>query len=294
MEINSMNRLYKYLLCVFIISVSIGSLVYFLPHNMSDYDAYNRNLDGTVRHLLNGRLGYFFNLKYIGISAIACLILLTQINFKTISRSTLFSLVLILLVGVFLSFYAYINYRYISTLLPLMIGLMITLSSNLLNNKEQKTWFSSLLLIQIIIFALVISFSFYPKYKSRLVNTAVISSPKNLVQCPNIYHFINDSIGRECKFLINNLPEFYVYTKHYGVFYWSGDDEYFNNKGTFNLLKNKSNEQVMRYIKDSLNLKFVLTNQQLTPYNNRFNLILKDYFKLRKKDQLGNELYELL
>ena len=62
----------------------------------------------------------------------------------------------------------------------------------------------------------------------------------------------------------------------------------------FNLLKNKSNEQVMRYIKDSLNLKFVLTNQQLTPYNNRFNLILKDYFKLRKKDQLGNELYELL
>ena len=289
-----MNRLYKYIFFVFILSLSIGSLVYFLPHNMSDYDAYNRNLDGTVRHLLNGRLGYFFNLKYIGISAIACLVLLTQINFKTISRSTLFSLILILLVGVFLSFYAYINYRYISTLLPLMIGLMIALSSNLLNNKEQKTWFYSLLIIQLMTFALVIGFSFYPKYKNRLVNTPVISSPANSIQCLNIYHFVKDSISRESKFLINNLPEFYVRTTHYGVFYWSGDDEYFNNKGTFNLLKNKSNEQVIMYFKDSLNLKFVLTNQQLTPYNNRFNLILKDYFKLRKKDQLGNELYELL
>jgi hypothetical protein len=94
--------------------------------------------------------------------------------------------------------------------------------------------------------------------------------------------------------VINNLPEFFLRTKHQGVFYWIGDDEYFNNKGTLNLLKNKSNEQAVEFLKDSLSVNYVLTNKQLAPYNQQFKLILQRHCKISKTDQLGNELYKLL
>jgi hypothetical protein len=105
---------------------------------------------------------------------------------------------------------------------------------------------------------------------------------------------MNDSLGLTNKVLINNLPEFFLRTRHQGVFYWSGDDEYFNQKGTYSLLKDKSNEQVVEFLKDSLSVNYILTNKQLAPYNHQFNLILQSHCKLSKTDQSGNELYQLL
>jgi uncharacterized membrane protein (DUF373 family) len=275
----------------------VALLILLWPHDINDFDALNRNLDGKIRQVLNGRLGFFFNLKYVGISAIACLVLLPQIysnKNKSLDNATKVLLLLLLFTGIFLSFFAYINYRYISTLTPLMIGLLIIFSAILFNNNEQKNWLWSLLILQTLAFAITIAFSFYPKYKNRLKGNVAASTSLNKLNCPNIYTYINDSLAINNKVLVNNLPEFFLRTQHQGVFYWSGDDEYFNKKGIFNLLKDKSDEQVVQFLNDSLFVTYILTNKQLAPYNHQFNLILQSHCKLCKTDQLGNELYQLL
>jgi hypothetical protein len=297
MKIFSYNMVLKNVMCVIFITITVALLIILWPHDFNDFDALNRNLDGKVRHILNGRLGFFFNLKYVGISAIACLILLPQIysiKNKILDYSTIFLLILMLFTGIFLSFFAYINYRYISTLLPLMIGILLVFTTILFNNKDQKFWLWALIIIQTFAFGFIIVFSFYPKYKNRMNGSVSQSNEINKLNCPNIYTYMNDSLGLKNKVLINNLPEFFLRTKHQGVFYWSRDDEYFNHKGTFNLLKEKSNEQVVQFLKDSLSVNYILTNKQLAPYNHQFNIILQSHFKLCKTDQLGNELYQLL
>jgi len=297
MKIFSSNMVLKNVMLVVVTTITVALLLILWPHDINDFDALNRNLDGKIRHVLNGRLGFFFNLKYVGISAIACLVLLPQIYFnknKSLDNVTKFLLLLMLLTGVFISFFAYINYRYISTITPLMIGILIIFSTLSYNNKEQKLWLWSIVIIQTLTFTMTIAFSFYPKYKTRLKGNATQSTQINKLNCPNIYSYINDSLGLTNKVLINNLPEFFLRTKHQGVFYWSGDDEYFNKEGTFNLLKNKSNEQVVQFLKDSLSVNYVLTNKQLAPYNQQFKLILQGHFQLCKTDKTGNELYKLL
>jgi hypothetical protein len=297
MKMFSSNMLLKNVMSVVLITIAVALLIFLSPHDFDDFDAFNRNLDGKVRHILNGRLGFFFNLKYVGISAIAGLVLFPQmylIKKNSLDNSIIFSLLLILFTGIFLSFFAYINYRYISTIAPLMIGILIIFTTILFNNKDQKLWLGALVIIQALAFTMTILFSFYPKYKSRLKGNVTQSAQINKLNCPNIYSYMNDSLALNNKLLINNLPEFFLRTKHQGVFYWSGDDEYFNNKGTFNLLKDKSNEQVVQFLKDSLSVNYILTNKQLAPYNHQFNLILQSHFKLCKTDRLGNELYKIL
>jgi hypothetical protein len=291
------NRLLKNILFIVIITLTIALLNAFWPHDFNDFDAFNRNLDGKLRQFLNGRLGFFFNLKYVGISAIACLILLPQvvtIKNKSLDNSTKILLLLILFTSIFIGFFAFINYRYISTITPLMIVILIIFSAIVFNQKELKIWLWSILLIQTFAFTFTIAFSFYPKYKSRLKGNVQQVTETNKPYCSNIYAYINDSLSISNKVLINNLPEFFLRTKHKGVFYWSGDDQYFNRNGTFNLLKNKNNMQAVQFIKDSLSVNYVLTNKQLAPYNQQFNLILQSYFRLYKTDSQGNELYKLL
>lgn len=297
MKINSYHLVLKNVLFLLIITITVALLIFLSPHDLNDFDAINRNLDGQIRHILNGRLGFFFNLKYVGISAIACLILLPQIisiKNKSFDNSTLFLIILMLFIGVFISFFAYINYRYISTMIPLMIGILIVFTAILFNNKDQKLWLWATIIIQTLAFTITIVFSFYPQYKNRIKGNLSQTAEINNLNCTNIYTYMNDSLGLGNKVLINNLPEFFLRTKHQGVFYWSGDDEYFNSKGTFNLLKNKSNEQVVQFLKDSLSVNYVLTNKQLAPYNQQFKLILQSHFQLCKTDQSGNELYKLL
>lgn len=288
---------FKNVLFVILITIITVLLIFLMPHDLSDFDALNRNLDGTVRHILNGRLGYFFNIKYVGISAIACLVLLPQIysvKNRSFDKSTRFLMLLMIFIGIFISFFAYINYRYISTLTPLFIGILIIFSSIIFNPKEQKLWLGSLIVIQTLTFIFTLVFSFYPSYKNRLKDNVSESAKINRLNCPNIYTYINDSLAITNKVLINNLPEFFLRTKHQGVFYWSGDDEYFNQKGTFNLMKDKNNEQVVQFLKDSLSVNYVLSNKQLASFNHQFNLILQGHFQLLKTDQAGNELYKLL
>ncbi len=297
MKMFSSNMVLKNVMLVVVITITVGLLIFLWPHDFNDFDALNRNLDGKVRYILNGRLGFFFNLKYVGISAIACLILLPQmysIKKNSFDNSIIFSLLLMLITGIFLSFFAYINYRYISTITPLTIGILIIFTTILFNNKEQKNWLWALVIIQTLAFTMTLAFSFYPKYKSRMNGSVSQSTEINKLNCPNIYSYMNDSLSLNNKVLINNLPEFFLRSHHQGVFYWSGDDEYFNRKGTFNLLKNKSNEQVVQFLKDSLSVNYVLTNKQLAPYNQQFKLILQSHFQLCKTDQLGNELYKIL
>lgn len=297
MEKISKALLVKNITVVFITTMIIALLIWFSPHDYSDYDALNRNLDGTIRLLLNGRLGYLFNLNYVGISALACLILIPQIYFskgKTMAKYTLLLFILMFVTGLFLSFFAYINYRYISTLIPVAIGLLLIFTDVLFKQKDQNLWLWTLLIIQCSIFLATIVFSFVPKYIGRISKTDEKSQISSSISCPNIYHYINDSLELRHKVLINNLPEFFLRTKHQGVFYWSGDDEYFNKTGAHSLLKNKSSEQVMHMLKDSLKVDFILTNKQLTPYNPQFNLLLQGHFQLYKADNSGNELYKLL
>lgn len=297
MKVFTSNMVFKNVMFVVFVTVTVALLILLWPHDFNDFDALNRNLDGKARYILNGRLGFFFNLKYLGISAIACLILSAQIysNKKNaFDNSIIFSVLLMLSTGIFLSFFAYINYRYISTLTPLLIGLLIIFSVLIFNNKEQKNWLWSIAIIQTLAFAITLLFSFYPKYKSRINGSVSQSTEIDPLNCPNIYTYINDSLALNNKLLINNLPEFFLRTNHQGVFYWSGADEYYNQKGLFNLMKDKSNAQVVEFLKDSLEVNYVLTNKQLAPYNQQFNLILQSHFRLCKTDQLGNELYKLL
>lgn len=96
-----------------------------------------------------------------------------------------------------------------------------------------------------------------------------------------IFEFITENSEREGpRLLTNNLPSVYYYTDAYALYYWSGDDLVFDDKGQWPLLKNRTNQEVRSFLLDSMNIGYIYTYEPYNKYNDQFYAFLHDECEL--------------
>jgi hypothetical protein len=102
-----------------------------------------------------------------------------------------------------------------------------------------------------------------------------------------------DKLKNESKILVNNFPMLYYYTGKRGVYYWSGDDTYFGKNGVRPLLNGRTDEQITKFVKDSLQCRYVLSSHAYNLYNERFHKWIGKYGKPICFDASDFILYEI-
>jgi hypothetical protein len=94
-----------------------------------------------------------------------------------------------------------------------------------------------------------------------------------------VIDFIRKEIPDDERFLVNNLPMLYYYTNKKGIYYWCGDDTYYTKNGRSRLMENRSIEQIMLFIKDSLNCNYLLSTPTYNKYDSNFEEFTRTYCK---------------
>lgn len=267
----------------------------FFSDDAGSFDEINRELNGHVNLWINGKLGYLINLKYIGIIPLAALISIIFIYIQKINLNDVvlnIMVILITLFGLFISIIAYFNYRYISSLFPMFLFTLVWISNYISEVKSKRLFVGTLFGIQLLFFTFSFIGDFLPKYSSRLFSIE-ISAGKQQKTVDDVYEFINRKIPLSEKILVNNLPQFYTKTQHHGVYYWSGDNNYFNQNGENKIEKTMSAEDTYLFIKNTLHCNYILNHCQLENYNDTLKTMLEKHAELVAKKQNGELLYKL-
>lgn len=304
----------------------------------TDINLILRRIETPYKAWLNGYLGFFFNVKFVGLVN-WMVIPLGILYFRKKSRSldpplkaTLLALSLTVLLICIKGFF---NARYQLTLYPISTMMLLFLLVEFIRDyfREYLTkiiLFTGFLLLlnNIMYFTLLkektLVKSSEPGQKgflSRIKKTVYdyraysdtahkqhqnentiakalcffnyLDSCESNRKMPYVVLEVIKKLNPAKKILVNNYPMVYYYTNHKGVYYWSGDDTYFGASGVKPLLKDRNNEQVARYITDSLGCGYILSSQTYNLYNERFNQWLNQYGKPICLDPSDFILYEV-
>ena len=112
-----------------------------------------------------------------------------------------------------------------------------------------------------------------PKYFNRIQPNLNITSNKS-----SIYKYMNEDIKSDSVFLVNNIPQFYYYTKRFGYFYWCKDDELFANKKRINLFSTQNLNSAHKVLKE-LKVNYIFSDTLFDMYSSSFHTYLKNYTK---------------
>jgi hypothetical protein len=281
-----MSNSNKYLLSFASIAILLIVVKYFFSNPQADIDLVNRGLESPLKLWLNGHLGFLFNIEFVGLVPLAGSIFLFRKQILNLPVFQLVNILWIFVMAVFIALVGFINYRYLCTLIPLFL-LSMAFRENL-----DKQLLKALLIVQVLVFSYSLVFHFLKNYSSRITQMLIVEEKPNF-KVPDIYQYINDNLYTTDKVLVNNMPEFYLKSKVKGVFYWSGDDVYYVEKGPHPLQKGRSNQETIRFITDSLQCSYILTHNQLMDYNDSLRVILEDHFYLKTMDKKGALLFKI-
>lgn len=109
-----------------------------------------------------------------------------------------------------------------------------------------------------------------------------------------IFDFIaeNHKSGSK-RILTNNLPAVYYYTDANALYYWSGDDLIFDDQGERPLLKNRTNEEVRLYLRDTMNVGYIYTYEPYNKYDDQFYRFLQDECELMEQTYNTYQLFKI-
>lgn len=148
------------------------------------------------------------------------------------------------------------------------------------NKKDRTNYFNSLF------GALILSDLPDYRYNPHYFNKHSNYSQKMIFDSINYYNE-----GK--KILCNNLPGLYYYTDINALYYWSGDDEYYNSTGRNFLFTNRTDKQVYNFLKDSVGIKYIYTFEQYNRYNPRFLKFLKESCIIVEQNIYGYQLFKI-
>jgi hypothetical protein len=254
----------KYKLLIFIsllITILINLIDYLslIKSTSNDYSLIYRGIDSNFKFLFFGVFGLFFNLKISIFSFLFIPIVIYYLfNFFNFKRHTkLFILTLFIIFSLIMG-KGFFNYRYVTTLLPLVLVIILLEYQNAYP-KVFKVKYLSYLIISILTIAFLAVLFFFlntntlnksgNKYKTKQ-EWVQIGLPRYLnsqfTESENIVQFYSklDSIliNSQKSILINNIPEYYLKCKSKGIYYWCGDDIIYLEKSNSKLLSNNSTE----------------------------------------------------
>jgi hypothetical protein len=283
------------------------------PSADSDINMVYRRIDTPMRFWLNGYLGHFFNFKYLGnlnwLFIPLCYFAWYKLDFfkdswkKGVLFAYLLTLTLIAIKGFF-------NSRYQLTLMPVTFSSMMYFlwlwlkAYNLMNIRH---WIF-LTLTGLVVFNNIIGLVFM---KQKSTDKHLMSERKGVVYYLNhpseLYTKLQHKsktppypiieVLRELpaknKILVNNLPMLYYYTGKQGVYYWCGDDTYYTDKGRRYLVKDRSVDEIMNFIVDSLNCTHLLSMDYYNRHDTIFNSFVQTYCEPEVMDNGEFVLYRI-
>jgi hypothetical protein len=261
---------YKWLVlfCVVLIDCVLIYFQNFHHFASTNLDFINRGIEGNFKLITNGYLGVFFYIKYFGL--FSWLILPIGIYYARKNKFNLLLFALFVIIALIIGFLGYINFRYAYTIaLPIQLTIILFLFSN--NFFDDKIFTVSFVLLNICHFLFFISIDMVPKYYKR-----INLSSNTLKKEKSIFEFIEEDTKKDATFLVNNIPQFYYYTKRYGYFYWCKEDELFLKDKKIKLFNDTNLSIVHKNLQD-LQVEYIFSDTLFNKYSKIFNSYLNHY-----------------
>lgn len=289
-----------------ITAVGIMAMMYHLrwmPVMRGDTDPalYSRGIGTPLLLWLNGYLGVFLNFQFLSpVGALSIPLLAYGLfRWKGLVRwqqaLLVFTLLSSLVIGVFGGF----NYRYALTLQPLLIGAVAITIWNIAKERARGLLIASLALLSLLNVMLSLvhrqrTWRADPTYNSPdtkpdgSLSERLDSSPRDLEG------FLRDNgVAPTDTVLVNNLPVWYYVTDRPGVYFWSGSDQLFLADSKPFLFKDRTDDEVMAYMRDSLHCRYLFSTIDYDTYNPRYISFVQSHMDLLARDDRDHTLYRL-
>lgn len=287
----------------------VGSALYFyvlMPVKATgDVALFGRGISSPLLKVVNGYLGAFLNLRYLGNTLCwalpaALVVLLRWRSCEPWQRgAALFLTMAALFIGAAGGF----NYRYAFTLSPALIAMTLLvmeqgMKRSGLTLRRRNTVHIVLVLLTVLNTKMAID------YSSRVVEANPIAHVEEDEEKP-FYEKFNTApddldgwftaigISPTDRMLVNNLPLYYYRTQRPGAYYWCGSDQYFGPKGDVGLFKGRTDDEVVRYLTDSMAIGYIFSDRYLSHYDARFEAFLEQRCSLLAQDAYGNTVHRL-
>lgn len=265
-----------------------------------DPDDFTRGIGTPLLLWLNGYLGVFFNLRFLGpvVGLALPILLIGFLRWKHAQRWEQALLVFVLLAVVIIGGAGGFNYRYALTLQPLFTVAVFAFAWRFLQGR-QRAWY----LVGVVVLSLfntVLSLEHRqrvwratPTYSSPdtrdgSMKERLDTSPRNLEGMLAAH-----GVKPTDTVLVNNLPIWYYITDRPGIYYWCGSDQLFLATGKPFLFKDRTAEQVMRYMADTLHCRYVFSTAEYNRYDPRFLAFLEEHAELLEHDDRDHTLHRL-
>jgi hypothetical protein len=266
---------------------------------------FERGIGSPLLKLLNGYLGSFFNLRYLGNTAIWALPVLIALSLRWRSLApsqrglVIFLSMAVLIIGGAGGF----NYRYAMTLLPPLIGLvMVTFARRMgaegVDARARNTVMITLVLATVLNTKLSMDLSERmaledPVDRQRLEDDAPFYTKFNTGPEDLDAWLSNAGVGPEERVLVNNLPAYYYTTARPGLYYWCGADQYFGPRGEEPIFRGRTDDEVIAHLVNDLDTRYILSDLNLSRYDLRFERFLNERCTLLAQDDKGHTLHAL-
>ncbi|MEZ4755370.1 MAG: hypothetical protein R2817_00940 [Flavobacteriales bacterium] len=266
---------------------------------------FERGIGSPLLKVLNGYLGPFFGLRYLGNTACWALpgLMVLAMRWRQLEpwlRGTVLFLGLaVLIIGGAGGF----NYRYALTLLPALLVLVFLLLERGMAGAGVP--FSGRTVVHVLLVLATLANSWLsielsqrmaledPVDRARMEDdrpfyTKFDTGPKNLEQW-----FTSAGVERHDRVLVNNLPVYFYLTDRPGLYYWCGADQYFGPKGEEPIFRTRTDDAVVSYLADSLGTRYIFSDRNLSRYDPRFERFLESHCTLIAADDKGHTLHAL-
>jgi hypothetical protein len=292
-----------------VISV-VGALLYFrvlmpIEPRPGGIALFERGIDGPLLHWVNGYLGTFFNMRFLGNTIWLALPMLLFAGFRWHHLSRwqhgvwLFLVLAVLIIGGAGGF----NYRYAMTLLPVLLaGVVLSMDERMrlagIRERHRNAVFFLMVVATVVNTLLSIDLARRIS-RSDPVDRERMGDQGNYLnnldsRPPELDHWLQEAgVQADDRVLVNNLPVYYYSTDRPGLYYWCGSDQYFGPKGEEPLFRTRTDEEVIAYLGDTLRTRFIFSDRNLSRYDLRFEQFLADRCDLLAEDDKGYTLHRL-
>lgn len=265
-----------------------------------DPDDFTRGIGTPLLLWLNGYLGVFFNLRFLGpvVGLALPIVVVGLLRWKRSQRWERGLLLFVLLAVAIIGGAGGFNYRYALTLQPLFIVAVFATAWSVLRGKHRAWSMAGLVVLSLLntglslehrqrVWRAVPGYS-SPDTRDGTMKERLDSSPRDLEGI-----LTANDVKPTDTVLVNNLPIWYYITERPGIYYWCGSDQLFLADGKPFLFRGRSDEEVWRYLRSDLHCRHVFSTAEYNLYDLRFKAFLDTHAVLLDQDDRGHTLHRL-
>jgi len=275
-----------------------------VERNGMDKDLFNRRIGTPILEWMNGYLGPFFNLDYLGaLNWLAIPVIFWWAVRPPASGAWQRGLALLaaggaLVIGAFGGF----NPRYAFTLYPLLLA-MVFAGTWAISEKWgaslrlRRQLLASLVVLQFLNTALNVDYRIRAWHVEK-ADRAANPQGAPIEAAPTATMGIDGWLGalglkETDRVLVNNLPQYWYGSQRFGLYYWSGSDQLFEANGPGLLFGTHTDDQVAQQLTTDLDCRYILTTADLSEYGDRFLPFLRSHCVLMGVGPERLQLYRI-